>query len=165
MAKAMKMTTARKRAFLDDLALHGLVTVAARNASPHSKNGCHVSFYEERDRDPEFHREWQEALEIADEMTIAEIRRRGIEGYEAPVWGSLGPGQGSGQIGVETRHSDKMAELFGRITSIRVRQALANKIELSGEVKQKTELDVRNLTPEKRALLEQLLAGEDDPTQ
>lgn len=158
----MKMTSARKEAFLESLAKHGLVTVAAREASPHSSNGCHVSFYEEKERDPEFADAWAKALEIADEVTIAEIRRRGIEGYEAPVWGSLGNNAGTGKVGTEIKYSDKMAELFARIQSLRVRQALTNKVEMSGTVKHDAKLDLRSLSAEKRALLEQLLEPDDD---
>lgn len=162
----MKMTSARKEAFLESLAKHGLVTIAAREASPHSPNGCHQSFKDERARDPEFSAAWDKALEIADEVTIAEIRRRGIEGYESPVWGSGGQGFGTVQIGTETKYSDKMAELFARIQSLRVRQALTNKTEVAVSGKLETGMDLRQLSPEKRALLEQLLEPEDgNPSQ
>lgn len=159
----MKMTTGRKKAFLEELSKHGLVTIASKVASPHSEKGCHVTFYEERSRDPEFARAWEEALVIADEATIKELHRRGIEGYEKPVWGSLGSNQGTGQVGTETVYSDKMAELYGRVSSMRIRNALTNRIEHSGSVSHEAKIDLRSLSPEKRALLEQLLEPDDSP--
>lgn len=164
MAK-MKMTSARKEKFLEELAIHGLVTKAAKAASPHSANGCHTSFKEERGRDPEFAAAWDKALEIADEVTIAEIRRRGIEGYESPVWGSLGNNEGTGKVGTEIKYSDKMAELFARIQSLRVRQALTNKVEMSGSVEHKTKLDLSHLSDEQLASLREMLEPQDDPAE
>lgn len=161
----MKMTSARKEAFLESLAKHGLVTIAAKDASPHSKGGCAQSFKDERERDPDFAAAWLTALEIADEVTIAEIRRRGIEGYERSVWGSGGTGMGTVEVGTETHYSDKMAELFARIQSLRVRQALTNKVEMSGEVSSRTKLDLSDLSPEKLALLKQLTEPDDDQAE
>jgi hypothetical protein len=162
MTKQFRMTEARKETFLLELARHGLVTIAAKAASPHSKNGCHVSFYEERDRDPEFKAAWEAALEIADEVTIKEIHRRGIEGYESPVWGSGGPGEGTVQVGTEIKHSDKMAELFGRIQSLRIRQALTSRVELDAKVETTDKsLGLKDLSPENQALLQQILDSHD----
>ena len=156
------MTEERKTAFLTHLREHGLIICAAKHASPGSPLGCQQSFYDERQRDTEFDKAWDRALEDADEELLRQLKRRGIDGIEEDVYGSQGQGMGTGVVGSKTVYSDKMAELYSRIKSTRVRQALANKVELSGSIKHEQELNLSSLSPEKQLLLEQLLA--EDPT-
>lgn len=160
--RKMKMTDERKQVFLDHLRQHGLVIQAAKAASPGSPIGCQQSFYDERGRNPEFAAAWEQAIEDSEEALLAELKRRGIDGYEEDVYGSLGPGQGTGIVGRKTVFSDKMAELYARVKSARIRQGLANKVELSGSVKHEGQMDLSSLSPEKQALLDKLLSPDDD---
>src|SRR6266516_5428059 len=58
--------------------------------------------------DPEFAEDYREARGYGDEAIRAEIRRRALEGWEEPVFGSLGPGAGSGEIGRVRKFSDRL---------------------------------------------------------
>tara|TARA_R110002167_G_C12707228_1_gene655090 strand:- start:7783 stop:8259 length:477 start_codon:yes stop_codon:yes gene_type:complete len=153
------MTPERKQAFLDHLRLNGLVILAAKHATPNSPLGAKVSFYQERDRDPEFAAAWEEAIDESEELLLGELKRRGIDGYDEDVYGSLGNNMGTGPVGTKKVYSDKMAELYSRVKSARIRQGLANKIEVTATVDSSLGLD--KLSPAKLALLEQLL--EEDP--
>lgn len=84
-----KLTSRRKKAFLDELRLHGILVRAARAASPRASGryGAKQTFLDERDRDPEFARQWDEAMEAAEAAIEHEIYRRAIEGWEEPIYG------------------------------------------------------------------------------
>lgn len=154
-----KMTEERKAAFIEHLTEHGLVRMAARHASPHTKSGAHTVFYDERERDPEFAKAWDDAIEINEEQLINELKRRGIEGYEEDVWGSGGPGAGTVKVGTRTVYSDKLAELYARVHSARVRQGLRQRVELDATVESKPAIDMSKLTAEERTNLEKILAS------
>lgn len=66
--------------------------------------------------DEEFGADYRAARGYDDDTIRAEIHRRAITGVEEPVFGSLGGGAGSGQIGVVRKFSDrllaKMAEAY-----------------------------------------------------
>lgn len=84
----MKLTAHRKKMFLAELALHGILVRAARAASPRasSRYGAVQTFKDERDRDPEFAAQWQEAAEVAEAAIEHEIYRRAMEGVEEPIY-------------------------------------------------------------------------------
>lgn len=48
------------------------------------------------------------------EVIRDEIRRRAIEGVEEPVFGSLGNGMGSGEIGTKRVYSDRLLEMMAK---------------------------------------------------
>lgn len=77
----MKLTSERKRAFLNQLRAHGVVVEAARQASPGSARGAVQSFRDERKRDPDFDKEWDEAVAEAAGAIELEIHRRAM-GFE-----------------------------------------------------------------------------------
>ncbi len=162
MGKHRPMSDERKELFLEHLRQHGLVMHACRHASPQSKLGAHVTFYAERHNNPEFADAWEEAIKEADERVLQELKRRGIDGYEEDVFGSLGGNNGTGVVGQRMVYSDKLAELYARINSIRVREALRNKVEVTAEVKVAPAIDVNHLSPAKQELLRQLLEPEDE---
>lgn len=85
----MKLTDRRKRAFLNELRLHGIMARAARAASPRAsaRYGALQTFKDERERDPEFARQWDEAMQAAEAAIEHEIYRRAIEGWDEPVYG------------------------------------------------------------------------------
>ena len=162
MPQRMRMTEERKAAFLEHLRKYGLVTQAAKHASPGSPLGCTTSFNDERGRDPEFAAAWEQAIEESEEELLRQLRERGLDGIVEDVYGSLGPNQGTGIVGQRKVYSDKMAELYARVHSARVRHGLANKVELSGTVRQENELNLANLTPKQQELLRQLLESDDE---
>ena len=147
----------RKKMFLDHLREHGLVIAACRHASPKSKDGAKVTFYQERAKNPEFAQQWEDALEESEDNLLMELKRRGIDGVEEDVYGNLGDKQGTGVVGKKKVYSDKMAELYARVRSARVRQGLANRVELQATMNHKQELDLSNLSIEKQELLTRLL--------
>jgi len=162
--RRQRLTPARKKKFLDHLREHGLVIIAAKHASPGSPLGCQATFYNERDRDPAFAQAWEDALNEADDELLRQLKRRGIDGIQEDVYGSLGSGQPTGVVGEKTVYSDKMADLYARVLSARVRQGLANKIELTGEIRN-TSIGIEKLTPKQQELLTQLLADADDQAE
>ncbi len=52
-----------------------------------------------RERDETFRAAWDEAREEAADHLEDEARRRAVDGWEEPVFGSGGPGRGSEQVG------------------------------------------------------------------
>lgn len=84
----MKLTDRRKRIFLAELARHGIQYRAARAASPRasSRYGAIQTFVDERNRDPEFAAQWEEAMETAKAGIEHEIYRRAQEGVEEPIY-------------------------------------------------------------------------------
>ena len=106
-----QLTDARKAAFLKELELHGVVARSARAASPHSKTGCVQSFYDERVRDEEFASAWDEAVAQAMGAIEHEVHRRGVEGYEEPVYGGR---YKENVVGTVRKYSDRLLELRAR---------------------------------------------------
>jgi hypothetical protein len=143
------MTPERKALFLEHLAEFGLVTLACRHASPHAPGGSTKLFYQERKKDPEFRQAWEDALAIADDLILKEMHRRGLQGWqEETQWGSV------------TRYSDKLLEIYGKVKSSRIRNALgSSKVEVTN-VTQQPDLGLGSLTPESQELLRQILENE-----
>lgn len=106
----MKLTDRRKKAFLDELKLHGIANRAARAASPRasSRYGAIQTFVDERNRDPEFARQWEEALQAAEASIEHEIYRRSQEGWEEPIYGGRHKEK---IVGTVRRYSDRLLEL------------------------------------------------------
>ncbi|MBI1402474.1 MAG: hypothetical protein GC147_04610 [Porphyrobacter sp.] len=105
-----KLTERRKRVFLAELARHGIIVRAARAASPRasSQYGAVRTFKDERDRDEEFGRQWDEAMEAARADVEHELFRRAQEGYSEPIYGGRYKEQ---IVGYVTRYSDRLLEL------------------------------------------------------
>lgn len=107
------MTTARTRrttkkgvwraAFLEALAAVGNVSGAAKTASVSRR-----FVYDERERDPDFAALWDDALDQAADAMEREALRRAVEGWDEPVFGSLGGKSGSGEIGTVRKYSDTL---------------------------------------------------------
>lgn len=100
-------TRQRARAlFLEELARRGIVSDACKAAGI-----ARPTAYEWRDADAEFAKAWTEALEVAIERAEAEAYRRGVEGWDEPVYGRVAKDQ-DGEIGTIRRHSDAMLNLI-----------------------------------------------------
>ena len=104
----MKLTDERKQVFLAELLRHGIVAWAARAASPDSPLGAKKTFYDERDRDPVFADDWDEAIDFARGAVERELHRRAVEGWNEPVFY-----QGE-QVGEVRKYSDRLLELMAR---------------------------------------------------
>ncbi len=150
-------TIAKATIFLEHLATYGLVNRAAKHACPDSKYGAISTFRDLRNRDAEFAKAWDEAVQEAEDKILMEMRRRGVEGYKEDVFGSLGQGAGTGKVGERHVYSDRMLELYARTKSAAVAGALnTNRVQIEGTVTTKP-MELGNLNPEQLALLEQLL--------
>ena len=118
----MKLTDRRKRLFLGELARHGILVRAARAASPRasSRYGAKQTFLDERDRDPEFAAQWQEAVEAAEASIEHELYRRAQEGWEEPIFGGrhkekiVGGRHKEKIVGTVRKYSDRLLELRAR---------------------------------------------------
>jgi len=106
----MKLTDRRKKAFLKELELHGIQTRAARAASPRasSRYGAIQTFKDERERDPEFARQWDEAMQAAEASIEHEIFRRAQEGWDEPIYGGR---HRERVVGTVRKYSDRLLEL------------------------------------------------------
>jgi len=104
--KQVKLSAQRRRVFLDELARHGIVIRAARAASPHAgERAALKTFYNARERDPEFAAAWDDAIATATSVVESELHRRAVEGYEEPVY------QRGEKVGTVRRYSDRLLEL------------------------------------------------------
>lgn len=106
----MKLTDRRKKAFLDELRLHGILVRAARAASPRasSQYGAVQTFKDERGRDEEFAAQWDEAMQAAEASVEHELYRRAQEGWEEPIYGGR---HREKIVGTVRRYSDRLLEL------------------------------------------------------
>ncbi len=100
---AKKRPPAWQKAFLAALQESGNVRVACE----HAQVG-RTTVYQRRADDVAFAAAWESALEEAADLLEAEARRRAHDGWEEPVFGSQGAGQGSGQIGTVRKYSDTL---------------------------------------------------------
>ena len=85
----------RQRVFLAHLSRVGRIRRAAALSEVDTS-----SLYKERKANPDFAARWQEALDRAVDWAEDELYRRGVEGWEEPVY------QGGRLIGYVTRYSD-----------------------------------------------------------
>ena len=91
------MVRGRHKVFLSALAESGLVTSAARAAGIDRS-----AVYRYRDAHPDFAEKWEHALETAADHLEAEAIRRGVDGWEEPVY------QGGQMVGTIRKYSDNL---------------------------------------------------------
>lgn len=100
-------TRQRARAlFLDELARRGVVSHAC-NAAGIDRHTA----YDWRKTDDAFAAAWQAALDTAIDAAEAEAYRRGVEGWDEPVYGRVARDQ-DGEIGTIRKYSDAMLGLI-----------------------------------------------------
>lgn len=75
------LTPARKLRFLDELARHGNVRVAAARVGV-SRSGVYLA----RGRDGVFAAAWRAALVLGRDRAVAEVAERALEGWQEPVF-------------------------------------------------------------------------------
>lgn len=91
------------KAFLSVLAESGNVRLASQAASV-----ARSAVYALRASDEVFAAEWDTAQEEAADLLEQEARRRAHDGWDEPVFGSMGQGLGSGEIGTVRKYSDTL---------------------------------------------------------
>ena len=123
----MQLSPERVATFLAELARHGIVSRAARAASPHSTNGCVMSFRDLRGSDPDFAVAWDEALEEAKGNVESELHRRAVEGWDEPIYGGKNREQ---VVGTVRRYSDRLLELRAKALLPEYRDK--SKVEVGG---------------------------------
>lgn len=157
--RAMPMSAKRKATFLRELACHGVVTMAARTASPGAKDSARATFYEEREADPKFAADWDAALEHANGALEQEMHRRGVLGYEE---------QQLDDNGVVVRSFRKYSDnLLLALARKRIAGFATSNVQLSGDVRSTVAVDgaslaeaVRRVAADLRKGLHQLAASE-----
>lgn len=127
----MKLTDKRKRLFLRELARHGILVRAARAASPRasSRYGATQTFVDERERNPDFAAQWEEAVAAAEASVEHELYRRAQEGWEEPIYGGRYKEK---VVGTVRKYSDRLLELRARAMIPAYREASG--VSVSGRV-------------------------------
>ncbi|MFN8758717.1 MAG: hypothetical protein ACK5XA_07910 [Tagaea sp.] len=120
-SRVKPIVEAKRRAFLEALAVHGVVTHAARDAGLDR-----VEAYRLRETDPGFAAQWDDAIQQAADALEREARRRAVEGVEEPVFY-----QGV-EVGTVRKYSDSL--LTTMLKAKRAEYRDASKLELSGRL-------------------------------
>jgi hypothetical protein len=104
MASVRTIRTLKKReTFITALRSHGNVSEACAAALI-----GRTAAYAWRADEPAFAAEWDEALDEAADTMEREAWRRAVEGVDEPVFGSMGQGLGSGEVGRIRKYSDTL---------------------------------------------------------
>lgn len=82
----------------------------------------------------EFAEEIQCAFKVYAESLEREAHRRGVEGYEEPVFGNMGPGMGSGEVGRVRKFSDRLLEIMLKKNNPEFRDSVKVDANFSGGV-------------------------------
>jgi hypothetical protein len=147
----------RKAIFLSHLSRHGIVSAAARAASPHlpdsSKDGGMSTFYACRKRDVDFAQAWDISIAIAADNVEAEIHRRGCEGYEEDVYFR------GEKVGTTRKYSDNL--LLARMKALDPTR-YGNKVDVTSKVEIEP-LGIEDLNPAQRELMRKLLLTDANP--
>lgn len=103
MSARTNRTSKKAQTFLDELSKCGNVKDACAAAGVGRRTA-----YDWRAKDPEFAQAWDSALDEAADTMEREAFRRAVEGIEKPVFGSLGRGEGTGEVGRVREYSDTL---------------------------------------------------------
>ena len=147
------LTEDRKRLFLDELRVHGIVVEAAKVASPGSthERGARTTFYEQRGRDPDFAADWDEAVQASNAALEMEVHRRAFGFKEERL-------DSQGRVTVFKKHSDPCLLALCRSRLAAFRKSDVDK-KVSGTVEHKHTGTVRyeDCTPEMRRHIRRFL--------
>jgi len=136
-------TPKKVAAFLTELSLRGNVTDAARAAGV-----TRSRVYDWRADDADFAAAWDTALDEAADVMEREAWRRAVEGVEKPVFGSMGQGLGSGEVGRIQEYSDTLLIFL-------LKGARPEKFRERADVRHSGKIDVSKLSDDElRALAE-----------
>lgn len=147
-------TPARKNAFLEVIRKQGNRAEACREIGI-----AQATVSRHRTEDPAFRDAMDEAFRQHATIYINEMRRRGVEGVQKAVYGSQGPGAGSGVIGWVTEYSDRLLLELAKKYDPDFRPTL--RTESKVHVTQTNEsLGLENLSPESQEDLRRILERE-----
>ena len=150
-------TPVRKNAFLDVIREKGSTSIACRvvRVRPNTVS-------DHRKKDHAFRDAMDEAFRQHAARLVEEAYRRGVEGVQRPVYGTQGPGQGSGVVGWMTEYSDRLLLELLRKYDPDFRPAAAKVEANNTAVAAAPEggLGVDKLLPESRADLKRILERE-----
>lgn len=132
----LPMTPKRKQVFLGELRRTGNFIAACRAASPHlkSQRAGYGSFKYWLAKDPEFRAACEQARKEAAAALVLEARRRGLEGWQEPVFQKGAQAvDAEGNPAVIRRYSDRMLELCLKATMPSI-FGDKKRVEISGRV-------------------------------
>jgi transposase-like protein len=101
--KRRKFTPARRAKFIQFVKETGLLAKSAQSVGLSKAQLDKV-----RKQEPEFDDRVSQALDVYRDSLEAEIRRRGVEGYEEPIY------QGGVLVGHKQRYSDRLLEMLAK---------------------------------------------------
>ena len=101
---------ARQAAFLQQYAAIGVISTAARLSG--ISRSEHYAWLALPVKYPKYAKHFEDAHEQACDRLETEMIRRGLHGWDEPVYGKLpGKDTGSGQVGTIRKYSDRMLEI------------------------------------------------------
>lgn len=107
---------------------------------------------------PEFRQALDEAHRQHASIYANEMRRRGLEGWDEPVFGSQGPGAGTGIVGYVRKFSDRL--LIEQAKKHDKKYHHTQRVEQHTTIEQAPSLDLDKLSPESRKDLRRILERE-----
>lgn len=132
--------------FLEELKTTGMVSVACERAAV-----GRTTVYDRRDVDEEFRAAWDEVIERTTELMEREAYRRSVVGTDRPVF------QGGEQVGVVREYSDTLLMFLLKARRPETyRERLEHSGPGGGPLEHRMRLDLRGLTDEQLAALEQI---------
>ncbi|NUP95925.1 MAG: hypothetical protein HUU28_07155 [Planctomycetaceae bacterium] len=152
-SKQAHLTPQRKAAFLEALHACGVVTRAAKLASPDASGSGIQTFRDERKRDPEFARAWDEALEQHAGDLVAELYRRAVVGDQVPIVSPKGE-----VVGFRTIRSDKL--LLEAVRAHAPEFTPRSESTVTAKVSKGPDLGLGKLSPENQDRLRLILEDE-----
>lgn len=143
----------RKAVFLSHLSRHGIPTLAAKAASPHTATGNLEGFKKARKKDSAFDEAWDIAMQMARDHTEAELHRRAVEGYQQDVW------YRGEKVGEETKYSDNL--LLARMKALDPERYGTSHQKIEKTTEEIKSVSFEDMTDKQRELMRQLLLSED----
>lgn len=160
----------KKDAFLRAFAQCGAITTSAQRAGISVTSyyaWTNPKYYDGRFYDESFIERLDEALLVYQDKVRVEIDRRAIEGWEEPVFGSVGfkEDRRTEQVGSVRKYSDRLLELRAKASLPEMRQLTpqqqvvvdSRSVTLNGSKQEAESFDASKLTKEQRELMRQFL--------
>jgi hypothetical protein len=111
--KVSAKTRAHQIAFLEAYGRLGTITAAATEVG--ISRSRHGEWINDPVRHPDYEAAFEEADEIACDNIVDEIRRRGVDGVEKPIFGrAAGKNAGTKIVGHVQEYSDRLLELLAK---------------------------------------------------
>src|SRR5690349_5024236 len=147
------LTAQRKQAFLEALRACGVATRAAKLASPGASGSGIQTFRDERRRDVEFSKAWDEAVEQHAGDLVAELYRRALVGDQVPIVSPKGE-----VVGFRTIRSDKL--LLEAVRAHAPEFTPRSESTVTAKVSKGPDLGLGKLSPENQERLRLILQDE-----